>query len=93
MEYRTLHIAKVLLFRLFWVQLAFLLLAWTLYSLGKDTFYPWILLQTGIRIHPEELTHWILLFFGLGKFILYCVYLVPAIAIHWTLRSLPRESL
>lgn len=93
MEYRTLHIAKALLFRLFGVQLAFLIVAWLLYSLGKDTFYPWILAQSGMRISSDELTHWILIFFGLGKFILYCVYLVPAIAIHWTLCSLKKKPL
>ena len=91
MEYRHLRIAKELLFKLFWVQLAFLLLAWVLYSLCKDTLYPWIMLQSGIHISPDYLAKSIIVFFGLGKFILYCVYLVPAIAIHWTLRKLEKK--
>jgi hypothetical protein len=90
MEYRGLHIAKILLFRLFWVQLIFLLLAWVLYALGKDTLYPWILTCLGFHINSEELAKSILIFFGLGKFVLYCVYLVPAIAICWTLRQLEK---
>lgn len=93
MEYRGLRIAKKLLFKLFWVQLAFLLLAWLIYTIGKDSFYPWILTQSGMHISSEELAHWILIFFGLGKFILYCVYLVPAIAICWTLRALEKKPL
>lgn len=93
MEYRGLRIAKKLLFKLFWVQLAFLLVAWLLYALGKDSFYPWILAQFGMHMPSEELAHWILLFFGLGKFILYCGYLVPAIAICWTLRCLEKKPL
>ena len=93
MEYRGLRIAKVLLFRLFWVQLIFLLLSWILYILGKDTFSPWVLAYSGIHMNPEDLTKSILVFFALGKFILYCVYLVPGIAVCWTLNKLEKKSL
>lgn len=91
MEYRGLRIAKTLLFRLFWVQLIFLLLAWALYAVGKDSLYPWIFAYFKIHIDSNELAKSILIFFGIGKFVLYCVYLVPAIAICWTLRHLEKK--
>ncbi len=93
MDYRGLRIAKILLFRLFWVQFAFLVLAWVLYTLGKDTFYPWVLALSGVQIGSEDMAQWVFMFIGLGKFMLYYFYLVPAMAICWTLRQLDKKPL
>lgn len=93
MEYRGLQIAKMLLFKLFWVQLAFVLIAWAIFSIGKNSFYPLLMHQFGIQMSSGLLTQTMLIFFGVAKFILYCVYLVPAIAIHWTLRCLEKRAL
>lgn len=91
MQYEGLRIAKSILFKIFWIGYLILIAAWLIYIGLKPQLFG-LFFATWHATSPEFVDMVTLGFFALGKFVLIFYALVPAIAIHLTLRKLEKKA-
>lgn len=91
MHYPKLKLTANILFRVFWLGFAFLILAWLWFILGHQFWYQYLLAPWHLG-SPEFIDTITLLFFAMAKFVLFFYVLIPAIAIRWTVCKLEKQA-
>jgi hypothetical protein len=91
MEYRGLRIARDILFRVFIIGYGIIVLAWLLFMGFRGQWEALFLNQWHVA-KPELLDVFTLAYFTLAKFVLLMYALVPAIAIHLTIRKWEKKT-
>lgn len=92
MRYQGLRITADILFRVFWIGFAFLMLAWLWFMLMHQYWYHLLVNQWQLG-SSEFLNMLVISFFAMAKFVLFFYVLIPALAIRWTLRKLDKNPL
>ena len=91
MNYPKLHIAKLILFNAFLVGFILNLIFAGIFFLGQNTWLSW----AGYFWHindPDWLWKITVEWFSVAKFFLFYLLLIPAVAIHWTIKQLEKSK-